>query len=184
MTRIRAATRTDFPDDLVHVWDRLMADGGTPGSEKPLNFLVALANSPVLLRVYARFLNTTWAECSLDDRTRELVILRCSWLSKSSYIWQHHVDVARSVGLSPAQMLAARDLRPEHLDLIQQTVLPYVDAVMTDSVTDDDVEKLSNLVGSRGVVGVTMLVAFYLMTARFMGALDVTTDHPFSGFDV
>jgi 4-carboxymuconolactone decarboxylase len=184
MTRIQAATRVEFPDDLVYVWDRLMAEGGTPGSDKPLNFMVALANSPGLLRAYARFLNATWEDCALDDRTRELVILRCAWLSKSRYIWQHHVDVARSVGVGQAQMLAAMDLSRENLDDLQQTVLPYVDAVIADSVEDDDVAQLSRLVGSRGVVGITMLISFYLMTARLMGALDVTTDHPFSGFDV
>jgi alkylhydroperoxidase family enzyme len=180
MPNVPNGTRDLFGDDDRHVWDRLVA--AEVEGEHALNFKLALANSPEMLRAFARFLNSTWKASKLDDATREIVILHCAYRERSEYEWQRHVDIGRKAGLTDAQILAARDGDPAVLTPLQSAVLEYADHVLDRAVSESACAALAAEIGYDGVVGTTLLVGFYSMTALAMGAFAVEPEHPFGGF--
>src|SRR6478609_3819559 len=45
-------------------------------------------------------------KATLDPRSREVLILRVAWLSKSDYELHHHLSIARNLGMSEAVLSA------------------------------------------------------------------------------
>lgn len=181
MSRLPNATRENFPDDLKYVWDRAMT--GPAGAP---NIFAAMGNNPQVLRGYLRCGNALWADCGLDVATRELVILRCAYLQNSAYEWHQHVRIGRDAGLSDDQIRGIIDWKncglfgPEVRALFQ-----YADSMAASDHPGTAVfDELRKHYPDATVVGVTILVAFYFATAKFLSAMEVQTEDPFVGWVV
>lgn len=61
-------------------------------------------------------------------------------------------------------------------------MLRYVESVTDSSVNAARYEAFAATVDPETVVGVTLLVTHYVATARFVEALDVTTEEAFTGW--
>src|SRR5690606_19337793 len=70
----------------------------------PLNILRTLAHHPGLLRRYMAFGGEFMVRGLLDERIREIVVLRTAWLSRSEYEWGQHVVIARRLGLTNSEI--------------------------------------------------------------------------------
>ena len=180
MTRLPKAARADFPEELYYVFDRLPrgADGA------PLNIFGAMGNNPGLLRSYLRLANPLWAQCGLDPERRELVILRTALLQKSVYEWHQHVLIGRSAGLSDAHIVALHEWQASTLfSGLERAILGYVDAlVASDHPAQPIHDALAKHLPVAGVVGVNLLVGAYIMTAKFLGAMEVEPETSFVGW--
>lgn len=180
MARLPFATREDFPEQLQYVWDRLGVDGKTP------NIFRTMGNNPELLRAYLRLGNGLWGHCGLDLATRELVILRNAILRESKYEWHQHVRIGRNAGLSDERIVALHSWRESDLFSAQEkALLGWVDALDGSEHPAADVyEEFAGHYDRATVVGVTLLSAFYAMTATFLGVLEVETEEPFLGWQL
>lgn len=180
MARLPFAQRSDLPENLEYVWDRNATNGVLP------NIFRTMANNPVVWRAYLRLGNGLWSECGLDVPTRELAILRTAILQHSAYEWHQHVRIGRRAGLSDGRIVGLHHWRASDLySEAERAILAYVDALAASDHPPADVhEALAEHFPSATVVGANLLVGYYLMTAKFLGAMEVETEGPFVGWQL
>jgi alkylhydroperoxidase family enzyme len=68
------------------------------GGEVP-NIFTTIAHHPRLLKRWSAFGGVLLFRGELDDRARELLILRTAWNCRAHYEWDHHVAIGRRAGL-------------------------------------------------------------------------------------
>jgi alkylhydroperoxidase family enzyme len=90
-----------------------------------------LADHPALQRYVKCFLETFLVDGRLDPRLRELVILRIAWLCEQPFEWGSHYRLARRLGVSDDDVLAAR-IGPAapRLGQTERTLLSAADEVV------------------------------------------------------
>lgn len=82
--------------------------GLTPGIER-MNIFRALLHAEHAAEPLIRTLTTLITDAALDDRIRELVIMRVAWLTRSDYEWTQHWVIARRLEISAEDLLAVRE---------------------------------------------------------------------------
>ncbi len=90
-----------FPAGLNFVLQALQAGDPCPRGEHVLGLLATL---PALARAFLTFNAHIAVGSSLTSRTRELLILRISWLLHSEYEFTQHVILGRRAGLSDQEL--------------------------------------------------------------------------------
>jgi len=90
-----------FPAGLDFILQARKAGDPCPRGEHVLG---ALARHPALARAFLAFNAHIAVGSSLTARTRELVILRISWLLHSEYEFTQHVILGRRAGLSDQEL--------------------------------------------------------------------------------
>jgi alkylhydroperoxidase family enzyme len=76
--------------------------------------LSTLVRHPKLTRAYLKFSTYLLYGSTLPPRIRELVILRVAHRRGCTYEWTHHVDMGKEVGLTDADIEAARSGNAEN----------------------------------------------------------------------
>lgn len=178
MARLPFAGRSDIPENLQYVWDRNATDG------QVANIFRTMANNPVVWRAYLRMGNALWSDYGLDVATRELAILRTAILHHSLYEWHQHVRIGRRAGLSDERMVALHHWRTSDLfSEPERAVLAYVDALVASDHPPAEVhQELAAHFPPPAIVGINLLAGYYMMTAKFLGAMEVETEEPFVGW--
>jgi alkylhydroperoxidase family enzyme len=141
-----------------------------------LNLYRALLNSPGLASAWFDFNNAVRFQTGVNDRLRELAIMRVAVLNGADYVFRiHQTRYAEPAGVTQAEVEALRDWRrsgrfgPE-----ESVLLAYVDAMTRDVAVPDAVFKgLRAHFSERATVELTVLVAAYNMHTRVLRALDV-----------
>jgi AhpD family alkylhydroperoxidase len=139
-------------------------------------FYQALLHSPDLAAAWFEFNNTVRFQTMLDDRTREIVIMRVATLTGCEYVWKvHETKYAAQAGLAPQQVAALRDWRKSGaFDAREQALLAYVDAMTQDVAVPDAVfAELRRHYGTRETAELTVLIGAYNMQTRVLRALDI-----------
>jgi len=100
-----------------------------------LNIFRALLHRPNLAKAVQDLLVSLLFRGTLDERLRELVIMRLGWETGSVYEWTQHWKVARELGLPEADLLAVRDWRrSDRFDATDRAVLAATDETLADGV--------------------------------------------------
>jgi len=169
-----------YPGNLQYVWDRNTTDGALP------NIFRTMANNPAVWRAYLRLGNGLWTACGLEVQTRELVILRTAILEHSAYEWQQHVRIGRSAGLSDERILGLHHWQTSAaFTERERAILAYVDALAaSDHPPAAAHEALAAHVPAGTMVGINLLVGYYTMTAKFVGAMEVEPETAFVGWQL
>ncbi len=113
----------------------------------------------------------------LDAKLREALILRVAALSGSAYERMQHLDQARKLGWSDAEIAAIEwgDLSALPTELA--AVLPFVDeCVATPHVSNRAFAEARAALSSRDLATVILLVGHYMTIARFTGTLEIELD--------
>ena len=141
-----------------------------------LNFYRALLHSPALASAWLEFNNAVRFQTGLDDRVRELVIVRVAYLNGAAYVVDIHKSrYAEPAGVARAEVEALADWqRAGIFGPRERALLAYVDAVTRDVAVSDAVFKsLREYFGERETVELTVLVAAYNMHTRVLRALEI-----------
>jgi uncharacterized peroxidase-related enzyme len=139
-------------------------------------FYRALLHSPGLASAWFDFNNAVRFQTGLDDRVRELIIMRVAALTGCTYVWSvHQAQYAAPAGVTPRQVEALRDWRKSGLFGPEESaLLAFVDAMTRDVAVPDAVFKeLRAHFSERAVVELTVLIAAYNMHTRVLKALDI-----------
>jgi alkylhydroperoxidase family enzyme len=113
----------------------------------------------------------------LDAMAYELVILRVASLSHSAYERMQHLEPARQAGWSDSQIAAIESGNEPELDERSAALLGYVtDCVRNVRVSDHSFLRLKKHLSDAQIADATLLVGFYMMTARFLESLEVDLD--------
>lgn len=149
-------------------------EDGDPGP-----IVASLAHVPELLETAMPFIACVFGPSALDERTKELVVLRTSAISRCRYCVQTHTAVALDVGLSTGEIRALRGesaLADAFVHPGELALLAWVDAVASHGSVDDDVRNaLRPHFGDADVVELTALAGATLMLNRLCTALDLPT---------
>lgn len=88
-----------FPSGRDFVLKSYQAEGA-----RGMHGLGVLLHHPALAKAFLTFNNHVAIASTLTKRTRELLILRISWLRRSEYEFVQHVVLGRNAGLTEAEL--------------------------------------------------------------------------------
>ena len=94
---------------------RLGAEMGLGEAQASRSAFRMLAHHPDLVRHVYGLLKMLATRNKLPSRLRELMIMRIGWATASEYEWFQHYRIARTEGLSDAELVAIRDWRSSEL---------------------------------------------------------------------
>ncbi|HVX06708.1 carboxymuconolactone decarboxylase family protein [Humibacter sp.] len=155
-----------------------------PLLDRPIHINRALANSPGALEAN-RFVGR-WARdrSAVDPRVRELAIIGVGVLARNAYEYAHHVQLAEENGVSSRDIDdVQRHLADEETDLepVVQAALDAAEQLTLDGRLDDACwMALEDALGRRAAVDLVVIVAYYNMVVRVLGALDVGLEYEWS----
>ena len=144
-------------------------------------FYRALLHTPGLASAWFDFNNAVRFRTGINDRLRELVIMRVAALTGCDYVWNvHAAQYAAPAGVTPPEIDALRDRRRTGtFDARDRALLDYVDAMTQEAAVPDAVfGAMLELFSEREAVEVTVLVGAYNMHTRVLNALGIEPEKP------
>ncbi|AUX45572.1 carboxymuconolactone decarboxylase [Sorangium cellulosum] len=140
----------------------------------PLNLYRLLAHTPNVMQVLA-LSSVNMCEAEIDQRLRELAILRVAHLTGSRYEWVQHATLARSLGVSAAQVEAVpRGADAEVFSEVERLVLRFTDEMTEDvKVSTPTFQALAQHLNARCLMELAIAIGMYGMLARIMETFEV-----------
>jgi alkylhydroperoxidase family enzyme len=148
----------------------------------PLNVFRMVANAETAFRPWLAFGGALLSSLELDERVRELAILRVARLSGAEYEWVQHVPIALAVGATEEQIGAVDRGELEHasLDQAARAALRFTTEVVRDVRASD--ESLAALTAAglspREVVELMLVIGQYMLVARVAETAGIELDEP------
>lgn len=139
-----------------------------------LNVFATLARHPNLVGRFAALTNLLRNESSVPFREREIVILRVAARTDCVYEYAQHESVARSAGLSEAEIRAAIFGGPSDWSDREGALIRLVDELHDGSIISDDTyQAVQDGRTDIELIDLVMLVGLYHMTAWFMNGFQI-----------
>jgi alkylhydroperoxidase family enzyme len=115
---------------------------------------------------------------ALDDRMRELMILRVAWRTGSTYEWLQHVRMADRYGISPQDLDAiAIGASASEWSAPEADLLTAVDQLMDHYGIDDETwGRLAQHFDARQLVELVFVVGTYMCLAMAFNSFGVELD--------
>ena len=178
MARVKLLQPEDLPDHPALV-ERIRK--GRRGNV--INVYKILMHTPDIASVWLDLVNAVRFKTALDDRLREIVIIRIGYLNKCAYVVNQHVpELSVPAGLPQEQSEALADWRAsKFFDERERAALAYTDAVTRDVDAPDAVfAALKPHFNERQIVELTVLIGTYNMHTRMGQALQIDPEahHP------
>jgi AhpD family alkylhydroperoxidase len=136
----------------------------------------ALAQVPELLGPTMAFLGPLLAASAIDLRTKELVILRVSWIAECAYCAAAHTVAAADAGVSDEERQALLGAIPltSAFSAAETRLLLLCDAVAAGGPVDAElVQAVRRDYGDHGVVELVLLASATLMLNRLCTTLEL-----------
>lgn len=146
-----------------------------------LNIFRMVANAHTAFRPFLRLGAALLGDAELDDKLRELAIIRVARLSGAEYEWIQHAAIARAVGATNEQVAAIDrgDIEAECLDDIERLVLAFTtEAVRDVGVSEATLTATQQHLSAREIVELLLSIGFYMMVARVMETAALELDEP------
>lgn len=145
--------------------------GGDPG---PIT--ATMAHVPELVELALPFIGAVLSPSAIGWRTKEIVILRTSWLMRCRYCIESHTPVALDSGLSSAQVHALRDeesLDDAFPDGRDRLLIEWTDAVATGPglAPEGLRQRMVQTYSEAEIVELTLLVGVTLLLNRYATSL-------------
>jgi alkylhydroperoxidase family enzyme len=148
----------------------------------PLNVFTTLANHGPLFSAWLPFGAQLLMAGKLPARTRELLILRTSWLCQVEYEWGHHVPLAQLSGVTDDE-IAAVITGPSAWDGEDALLLTAVDELHHEAkISDATWTALTKLFATDELVELVMVVGQYHLAGFALNSLGVQLEPGFTGF--
>ena len=158
-----------FKDDLVFAESAALVSQG----RDPVQMLQALSMVPGGLRTLAAAGQAVYPGGTLDQITKELVILKASQSNNCQFCLNSHVDICRTTGISddPINML----LDSEAQTPAQRAALHFVAAAMQDSnaIADEIFDELKDYFTEAQIAELALLLGYINMLNIFNNCLQV-----------
>jgi alkylhydroperoxidase family enzyme len=170
---VEAALRAGVPDEIG---DRFMSDG--PDAMRVPNGISSLMHHPRLAGRFLAFNALLLRDQVLDDRLRELMVLRVAWRTRSQYEWVQHARLAKRYGVTAAEIEAIADgaeggaWAPLEADLLRAT-----DQLLEGYRVDDDTwSRLASELDETALTEMLYVVGTYTLLAMVFNGLGVELD--------
>jgi len=147
----------------------------------PLNVFRMLSHTDEGLVHFVRWTGGLWTEAELSPRRRELAILLVAQLTNAEYEWNQHVAVALMCDVTQEEIdaIAAGRLGPPEFSDDDAALLAMTRAIATTERSDDATFAAArDVLTSRELVELHLVVGAYVALARLMTNLDLDIDEP------
>ena len=146
----------------------------------PLNIFRTLAHAETALRPALRLGAALLTEGELDNRLRELAILRVAIHDDAEYEWVQHAAIARAVGATDEQVsaIAHDQLDAECFDDTDRLVLRFASEAIEGSVSEATFAAARERFTAREIMELLLAVGYYMMLARVMRSVAIDIDQP------
>ncbi|MBW2228910.1 MAG: carboxymuconolactone decarboxylase family protein [Deltaproteobacteria bacterium] len=142
-----------------------------------LNIFRVLLHRPKTAKALADLLISLLFGGELDDRLRELLIMRIGWVTGSNYEWTQHWRIAREqFGCSEQDLLELRDdwRSSAHFGDDEKTLLAAVDALLEDGTLDADLSKRClDRFGRNATIELATAVGCWRLVSKLTNALSI-----------
>ena len=144
-----------------------------------LNLHRMMAYAPELMKASSDMAVAFRHEDVLARALAEIVILRTAQVVACDYEWERHVPIARAAGVSEQQIAeVSRWPQSTLFSPKEKIALKYAEILAGGAPVDDQTfAELQRHLPAREIVGLTMLVGFYVSTAIFIKALAIPDDN-------
>jgi 4-carboxymuconolactone decarboxylase len=145
---------------------------------EPLNVFATLSHRPELMRRVNALGGYFPRSSELDDRTRELAILRVAGTLGCPYELHHHRPLGIRAGLTEAELQAAVDASSAHTwPAADRTILALTDALIARTPIDDAAwAALDGVLDDGQRLELLVLVGFYGLIAGVVNIVGVELD--------
>jgi len=162
----------------------LARQSGFPHGVPISNAFRMFAHAPSVGAATLRLVLALLTETALDPKLREVVILRVSQRCKGEYAWVQHAAIAKTAGVSDAQ-IAALERSEIALDLFnvreRVTFAFAVEVVDQASAKEDTFAAMRRMFSPCELLELLLLIGCFRMISGVMTTLDVEVDPPFGG---
>ena len=152
-----------------------------------LNIFRVMLQRPKTAKALSDLLVSLLFGGELDDRLRELLIMRIGWSTGSDYEWTQHWKIARDqFGCSDQDLLELRgDWRKSgHFGDDERTLLAAVDELVADTMISDATwGVLAQHLTTEQLIDMIFTVGHYNMVAMSLNAIGVQREAGIPGFD-
>jgi alkylhydroperoxidase family enzyme len=165
----------DLPADVLEALGPDMAT---------MNIFATMANHPGLLRRYLPFGGKLLAGGAIDPRQRELLILRSGWNARCEYEWGQHVRIGQQAGLTDDEIdRIAAGPGARGWSATDALLLTACDELCANhDLSDPTWSALTEVLDTRQLVELTLLVGHYVMLAGMLNSLRVQREPGVAGF--
>ena len=141
-----------------------------------LNVFRLLLHRPRTAKAMSDLLLSLLFGGDLDDRLRELIIMRIGWATGSNYEWTQHWPIAQNqFGCTAEDLLALRDCQASnHFGDLEKVVLAAVDEILeTGTLSSERFDRSLELLGRNATIELVAAVGTWSMISKLAKSLDI-----------
>ncbi|MEN3362179.1 MAG: hypothetical protein V7637_6161 [Mycobacteriales bacterium] len=113
-------------------------------------------------------------QSTLDERVRELLIMRVAWRCRARYVWSHHEVTGRAAGLTDDDLTVLATNRADDRDPVRRLVIRVADELVADHrLSDPTWRDLTASHPTEQIIEICLLVGQYVMLAGTLNSLGV-----------
>jgi 4-carboxymuconolactone decarboxylase len=150
----------------------------------PKNIYRLLAHKPMILRSHREHLSLMWKELDIPSRDRELALLCLAKALNCKYEWHHHTSVAADEGISTEEMRAIAAGSYDEFEDHEAALLEYAEHYAGQAVNDSLHARIADTYYDAQMLGLAVLLGFYVFLAFSLDALAVDLEEEFVGWDL
>ncbi len=156
------ALRRAFPTDVV---DRFLSTA--PDAPPVPTAIATMLHHPALAGPWLAYNNVLLWSPTLDERLRELMVLRVAWRTRSKYEWVQHVKLSERYGVTPADVEAvSTGTAGDAWTPLERDLVAATDQLLDGYRIDDDTwTRLAGHLDERQLVEVVFIVGTYTCLA-------------------
>jgi len=153
------------------------AFGAVPTAEMP-NVVTTLLHHPGLAGPFLAYNFTLLRKPVLDERLRELIILRVGWRTAATYEWLQHVRLARRAGITDDEIAAVASGAPGGVwSDLEADLLAATDQLIDGYRVDDRTwGRLAGHLDERQLVEMVFVVGTYVCLAMAFRSFGIQPD--------
>jgi alkylhydroperoxidase family enzyme len=179
----RSLLTTHLADSLSNVeeHDNVVARNIAGGSR---NIYRLFAHEPEVLRSHREHLTLMWESFAIPPQERELALLVLAHELGIEYEWHHHIPIALDEGVSPDELRAIANREFDGFDDRERALLVYAERFARQDVDDATHDAVAEAYSDDAMLGLSVLLGFYVLMAYTLDALDVDLEEEFVGWNL
>ncbi|MCU1252224.1 MAG: hypothetical protein JWQ49_5253 [Edaphobacter sp.] len=151
----------------------------TFGLKGTINLLRIVYQSPKVGEAFAHFFAAEFTGLALSPKLRELLILHTAWHTESEYAWTPHQAIARSVGVTDAQLASIQQdqIQSFAFNVKERKLLQFLSRIATShTLSRDHFEEARKHFSNRELVEIVAVRGFYYTVAMLASVFELEND--------
>lgn len=148
-------------------------------SQIHISLLRLVCASPKMGEAFAHFVAAEATGLALSPKLRELLILHTAWHAQSEYSWTPRQELARSVGVTDAQLASIQQdqIQSFAFNAKEKTLLQFLSRIAAShTISHDHFEEARKQFSDRELVEIVAVRGFYCTLATLAAVFELEND--------